>query len=792
MTVTAINGRIDVEAIKAAAVGRWPDILASLGGIPLEILDGKNHPCPKCDGADRFSCVDIDRGALLCRHCFNQRNGDGLAALQWLRDWTFPTACRETAEYLGIATTTRTARRESIIESLARVKKCPVDALRAFGAREDRNRVAFPCYGPDGAECTIFAIWPDAKDKRAKGLFAKGKPAGLFFPHAGDSPRLPVAGETWLVVEGVKDAAALHGLGFNACGLNRNELATQFVRLFIGVHIIIVPDRDLPGIDGAEKSARRLFRHAASVHIAHLPGEVADSHGDDIRDVLQRQNGAATVRDAIASAVEWKSTRVNTAVPTIVINESIDDPHRLARLYLQRNDGNHVVPTIHFYRGEWHKWDGFAYRPVEDVEIRAELGAIAKDEFDAENREAMEAFNAAKLAGAEDADKGPPICRKVTRTLLNNVLQALEGMTLLSGAMEQPAWLGDDRPFPADEVLATRSGLLHLPSLINNGTGPIPPTPLYFSRNALPFAYDPTAECMLWREFLSTLWPDDAESIATLQEWFGYCLLPDTRHHKLLMLVGPPRSGKGTIGRILAGLVGAHNLASPTLASLAGPFGLQPLVGKLVGVIADARLSGRADAVAVVERLLSISGEDPQDVHRKNLSALTGIRLPVRFMILTNELPNMRDVSGALTTRVILLRLLQNFVGREDKTLTSRLLAELPGILNWAIAGWDRLQQDGGFVQPESGQKLLDDLEDLASPVKSFVADCCLIGREHIEFCDDIYEAWKQWCQISGRDHCGTIQTFGRDLLAAFPYIQRTQPRIGETRRRAYQGIRKR
>ena len=123
----------------------------------------------------------------------------------------------------------------------------------------------------------------------------------------------------------------------------------------------------------------------------------------------------------------------------------------------------------------------------------------------------------------------------------------------------------------------------------------------------------------MWQAFLQSLWPDDLQSVESLQEWFGYLLLPDTRQHKLLILIGPPRSGKGTIARVLKGVIGERSLASPTLSSLAGPFGLWPLNGKTVALIPEARLGRNADAIAVVERLLSISGEDPQDVHRKNL-----------------------------------------------------------------------------------------------------------------------------------------------------------------------------
>jgi putative DNA primase/helicase len=52
----------------------------------------------------------------------------------------------------------------------------------------------------------------------------------------------------------------------------------------------------------------------------------------------------------------------------------------------------------------------------------------------------------------------------------------------------------------------------------------------------------------------------------------------DTSLQKLLMVVGPKRSGKGTIGRVLTGLLGVHNTAAPTLASLTTNFGLAPLI----------------------------------------------------------------------------------------------------------------------------------------------------------------------------------------------------------------------
>lgn len=94
---------MDVDAVKHAAAGRWPEILADVAWIDSAILDGGHHPCPKCGGRDRFRLIDSDAGAVYCNRCLTTRNGDGLAAVQWMRGVGFGQAVRLVAEYLGLA-----------------------------------------------------------------------------------------------------------------------------------------------------------------------------------------------------------------------------------------------------------------------------------------------------------------------------------------------------------------------------------------------------------------------------------------------------------------------------------------------------------------------------------------------------------------------------------------------------------------------------------------------------------------------------------------------------------------
>lgn len=374
---------------------------------------------------------------------------------------------------------------------------------------------------------------------------------------------------------------------------------------------------------------------------------------------------------------------------------------------------------------------------------------------------------------------------KPNRSKVGDVFAALEAASNLSGHIEAPAWLSSssDAP-PAGELLAVANGLLHLPS----GTLHVP-TPAYFGLSAADVSFDPNApEPSEWLRFLDQIWPDDRQSIETLQDLFGYLLSPDTSQQKIALIVGPKRSGKGTVARVLTGLLGHGSVAAPTLASLATNFGLAPLIGKPLGIIGDARLGSRTDQAAIAERLLSISGEDSLTIDRKFMSAWTG-RLPTRFVIMTNELPRLADASGALASRFVVLTMENSFFGREDRGLGSRLSRELPGILNWARAGYVRLRERGYFLQPDSARDAIDELEALGSPIAAFVKQRCTVGAGQQCMPDHIFGEWKMWCDTNGRKEAGTKQSFARDLRAVVSGLKMSRPRAGGQQVRVYEGI---
>jgi len=463
----------------------------------------------------------------------------------------------------------------------------------------------------------------------------------------------------------------------------------------------------------------------------------------------------------------------------------INNPKRLAMTTIQDTYTHSKYRTIHYWCNSWWSWVNSAYTIIDPGVVEDTITKTAEKEFERDLKDKRAAYHTRLAAQAKQQGlkspipEDPPQLLAVTRSLVANVLGSLRASTRLDNVQAQPAWLGDEpAPFPPGTILPTRSALVHLES-----GNTIPPTPKFFAPYALEFDYQPDAPAPAqWLKFLESIWGADSEAISTLREWFGYCLTPDTSQHKILLLVGPPRSGKGVIARVLRQLIGVENTVGPTLASLAESFGLEPLIGKPLAIIGDARLSAKSDRATVTERLLSISGEDTLSCNRKNNPYWTG-KLPTRLVLLTNETPWLTDSSRALAGRFLVLHMTESFEGREDRALEARLVTELPGILNWAIEGWKRLRARGKFVQPESGRAMVEELKELSSRVSTFLTDACEIDPGYQEAIPHVYWAWCHWCDKQGESNPGSTRSLAKELRTVLPKLSsdKSTKRDGKT-----------
>lgn len=466
-----------------------------------------------------------------------------------------------------------------------------------------------------------------------------------------------------------------------------------------------------------------------------------------------------TIRGACARQVDVLKDKEPPVLPSERAPGTLlaEDPVNTARAMVAARYSHAEGRTLNAWGGAFYRWDGAAWVERSPDDMRAETYRFLEDSA---------------------------LLFKPNQSKVANAIDALKAVTHVDSRSAPPCWRKEPEPAPAAEIIACANGLLHLPTMRL-----LAPTPAFFNLNAVPFPYRAEAPAPArWLSFLAQVFPGDAAAVATLQEVFGYLLTADTSQQKIFLVVGPKRSGKGTIARVLTEMLGPDNVAGPTLASLAKDFGLAPLVGKLAAIVSDARLSGRTDQKDVAENLLRISGEDRVEINRKFLAPVV-MRLGVRFLLLTNELPKIADASGAMASRFLLLTMRESFLGREDPALTAKLLEELPAILNWAIEGWHRLRTRGYFVQPESSAEASRELADLGSPVSTFVRECCHRSPLAEVDVEALYRAWCMWSARQGVNHTGSQQTFGRDLRAAFPEITTTRPRVEGERVRAYRGV---
>lgn len=450
------------------------------------------------------------------------------------------------------------------------------------------------------------------------------------------------------------------------------------------------------------------------------------------------------------------------------------EPVRLAeafRRYSYERDG---VPLLVRWARAWWSYDGTRYIERDDELLDRDL--IAFLDVVVAPQQVVD-----KKTGAERS-----ALRRITsrnKTLGEVRKSLLFAMPAISASA--PQWISPEDGDPqVESLIVCRNGILDLLHLKL-----YPSTPRLFATTAVGCSWSPEpAEPFEWFAFLRSLWPDDPESIRELQQIFGYLLTPDTSQQKIFAVIGPPRSGKGTLARILKALLGDEAVVNPTLQSLERPFGLAPLVGKTLAIIGDARLGGASDQQQVVERLLSISGEDSLSIDRKNRDPIN-VRLRCRVLLLSNELPRLYDTSGALASRFVILTLSRSFLGEEDTQLEAKLLAELPGILKWAIEGRADLQENGKFITPLASEKAAEHLRAISAPLNVFLEECCEMAPTRQCAVDGLYGRYKTWCEENGRE-ASNKQIFGRDLHTLRPDLKMSRPRRSDGGRiRMYEGI---
>lgn len=295
--------------------------------------------------------------------------------------------------------------------------------------------------------------------------------------------------------------------------------------------------------------------------------------------------------------------------------------------------------------------------------------------------------------------------------------------------------------------------------------------PKYFTTNVLPYDDNPDAQCPVWDRFVDQVMSGDESKIARLQEMFGYAMLNSYMFHVIFFLDGGLRSGKGTIGHMLQNVLGVENFMGGSLESLASDDVVDMMRTKLVMYMADIEESVTGHLRAkVISRMKSISGNGVVTYSRKYVSALSEL-LPTLIIMAGNQIPLLKDPSGALASRMEVITLDECFLGQENTELVGQLSqpSEIEGACQWSLRGLERLLTIKKFTYSEDCQKAKGELADQYSPVRAYVRDRLIIDpstKNSIMANRTVYEDYVGYATRDGETDYLKHNTFMRHLKA--------------------------
>lgn len=271
----------------------------------------------------------------------------------------------------------------------------------------------------------------------------------------------------------------------------------------------------------------------------------------------------------------------------------------------------------------------------------------------------------------------------------------------------------------------------------------LPYDPSYHFTNGVEIEYDPKAKCPNFLKALESTIPNEMELV---QRFFGDCLSTDNKHEIALMFVGPPGCGKSTI------LSGVSNVLGPRAGELGirdieeNQFSLPLIIGKTC-LISTEQPTGFLTKGDVINKI--ISGET-LPINQKN-DPIFFYRPIAKIIWAMNEIPKIRNLEqNGLSRRFIVIKFPELAEGLRNIDLKMEIKNETPGILNYFLDGYSKLQSDGKYIIPPSMLLANYQKKETDDNMANFIAEKCKKGATlQIQSCR-FNEAYSIWCNEKG------------------------------------------
>lgn len=276
-----------------------------------------------------------------------------------------------------------------------------------------------------------------------------------------------------------------------------------------------------------------------------------------------------------------------------------------------------------------------------------------------------------------------------------------------------------------------------------------PHTKDVFFNYVLPHPYDATATCDKWKLFLFETFNGSIPLSDLIGEMFGYVIQGGTPWlHKAFFLVGSGRNGKGVVSEVLKALIGSKNFSAVPIQKLEKEFSAVMIDGKLANIVTE--LSTEAAQSDIFKTV--VAGE-AITVSEKNKPQYL-LTPHARTIILANQFPRFNDASVGVVDRLCMIPF-DNYIAEDkrDPLLATKLIAEISGVLNWALDSLDALRIRGHLPKVEKVTEKLTDYRFESDSVFAFFSSFFISDAE-IEISvkiGDVFSDYSDWCIAEGR-----------------------------------------
>ncbi len=276
-------------------------------------------------------------------------------------------------------------------------------------------------------------------------------------------------------------------------------------------------------------------------------------------------------------------------------------------------------------------------------------------------------------------------------------------------------------------------------------------SPKYRRRNKLAVDYVAGAQCPL---FVGTLLRQALEEpeIDLFQRWGGLALVGMNMAQRLVILMGTAGGGKGTLIRVVNGIIGAVNVGSLRADLLDDHFELGRLYDKtlLYGAdVPDNFLNCKGASV-----LKALTGGDPVTLEFKGSNERPQIICRFNAIVTCNSRLTVRleGDAAAWRRRLVIIEFRMPKPENVIADLSERILAEEgPGVLNWMLDGLDKIRAAAWqLILTDAQQRLVDDLLLESEGDVVFAKEC--LEKDALESLTvaDCYDRYVSFCNERG------------------------------------------